>query len=394
MLVFQALTIIPSLIYIEEGIYISEQGRDSFFVGATFFYLLYFVFTFFFISLTFNSLRSYDISAIKIKLGKTNIDSKVVLLVALLSLFILLVNAAQSKLPIFDDSVTRFTYWKNSQYPFLNKIFGNVSVFIPFCLGIVFKKHRKTAIFLMVVYFAYNFTIGQKFSPIVSGLYAFILPNALTYAPEKVNLRKFINIKTIIAVILIFGSSYYVIYKRYENNPPYRYIGISNPNEAIVYRAFGLQGHLFWGTVETYMVNSGEHTYDLSDLEYGMHELMYQFMPNREVLDEAKQKGASYTNGYPSILLMIYPAWLALLVHIFFSITILGLLGWLLYKFIIKEAYIVSVITFQFFNWAMYAFTMGYFYKLKIPILFILIYLFLAFILFRIKKKENIIPTN
>ena len=198
MLVFQAFTIVPSLIYIEEGIYISEQGRDSFFVGATFCYLIYFIITFALIKLTFNSLKNFDISAVKIKMGNNSIDSKIVLFIAVLSLMILLVNAAQSRLPIFDSSVTRFTYWKNSQYPFLNKIFGNVSVFIPFCLGIVFKKHKKTAIFLMSIYFVYNFIIGQKFSPIVSGLYAFILPNALTYVPRKVNLRKFINIKTLI----------------------------------------------------------------------------------------------------------------------------------------------------------------------------------------------------
>ncbi|HBC02947.1 MAG TPA: hypothetical protein DC015_01820, partial [Aequorivita sp.] len=43
---FQAFSVIPSLIYIEQGIYINEQGRFSFFTGATILCVLYFILTF------------------------------------------------------------------------------------------------------------------------------------------------------------------------------------------------------------------------------------------------------------------------------------------------------------------------------------------------------------
>ena len=373
LLVFQGLAIIPSLIYIEEGIYISEQGRNSFFVGATLSYIIYFILTFLIIYATFNTLNRIKPITPKFKFNNKQIDTTVVFLVVVVSLSILLYNVSQSRLPIFDPSVSRFTYWENSKLPFLNKIFGNVSIFIPFSLGIIFSRHKKSSIFLMIIYFWYNFLIGQKFSPIISGLFSFFLPIILT-TNKKINFKRFLNKKIIFSLLLIFGIAYSVIYKRYEQIKPFATVEIYDPNEAIFYRIFGLQGHLMWGATESYVYNDNIKSYNFYDLWYGMHKLMYKFAANQEGLEESLESGFSFTNGYPSILLMIFPVWLALGIHLFLAIFFLGSMGWLLKEFIVNGAYIMAVLTYQLFNWTIYAFTMGYFYKLKYVIIFLLFY--------------------
>lgn len=392
LLVFQAVTIVPSLIFIENGVYISEQGREGYFVGATLVYVLYFIITFLFLYATINSLNKIKPVVFVIKSEGKIIDKNIVFYVILIVQLLLLYNASQSKLPLFDSSVTRFTYWQNSKYPFLNKIFGNTSIFIPFSLGILYTGKRKMSVFLMMVYFGYNFLIGQKFSPIVSGLYSFFLPIVVANS-KKINFKSFFNKRVLLAGVLIFSLAYAVIYKRYEQRRPYAVIKIYDPNEAMFYRVFGLQGHLMWGSVETYVYNNAPHSYNVSDFNQGMHKLMYTFGVDRGTgFDKAIASGFSFTNGYPSILFYVFPLWIALLLHIILTILLLGFMGWLLKEFLTHKAYLMAVITYQLFNWTIYAFTMGYFYKLKYPLCFIAVYA--VYVLLRKTNKKPINAVN
>ena len=388
LLVFQGLAIVPSLIYIEQGIFISEQGRESFFAFATLTYVLYFAFTFLMLFATYGTLNSFKSPSLRLKLLNRKLDHKLVALIAVGSLAILIFNAVQSKLPLFDTSVSRFTYWENSKYPFLNKIFGNVSIFIPFALGVLFLKKKPLSLFLIVVYFAYNFAIGQKFSPIVSGLFSFFLPIVLV-SKNKLTKIKSPNKKLVLAGILLFGLVYGVVYKRYEEKKPYAIIEIYDPNEAMFYRVFGLQGHLMWGATEKFVTkNELEPSYDFSEMQFGMHKLMFLFAANKKGLQESLDQGFSFTNGYPSALFTVYPIGLALLVHMLLVIFILAPIGWILKELILSKSYFMAVLVYQFFNWTIYSFTMGYFYKLKLPILFMVLYAAYAFLVYALKRKS------
>ena len=101
----------------------------------------------------------------------------------------------------------------------------------------------------------------------------------------------------------------------------------------------------------------------------------------------AIKKGFNFTNAYPSILFYIYPTTIALIVHIVFTIVVLGFMGWLLMQFVVHRAYIMAVITYQLFNWTIYAFTMGYFYKLKYTTIFLASYA--IFMVLNNKIKHN-----
>lgn len=386
LLVFQALAIIPSLVFIEEGIFISEQGRESFFSYATLIYVVYFTITLITIFITFGVLNKVKTSPVRFKFNGNSADNKLLLLVVLFSLGLLILNAVQSQLPLIDSSVSRFTYWENSKYPFLNKVFGNVSIFIPFALGILFRKYKFWSVVLMIVYFVYNFFIGQKFSPIISGLFSFALPIVLL-SDRKLNFNKIFNKKVILVCVLLFSLAYGIIYKRYEQNQPYATVKIYDPNEAMFYRIFGLQGHLMWGATEKYVFDGGKLSYDFTDMSYGMHKLMFTFAVNQKGLQDSLNQGFSFTNGYPSALLTVYPLFLALIIHVLLTIFCLGLMGWILKELILSHSYFLSVIAYQVFNWTIYAFTMGYFYKLKFTVVFILFYIAVN-ILLKYSKRD------
>jgi len=393
LLVFQGLTIVPSLIYIEEGIYISEQGRDSYFVGATLIYFIYFAITLKLIFSTFASLKKYKATNPILTLKGIKYDTSVIFYLSVLALTILYYNALQSELPLFNPEITRFTYWENSKFPFLNKILGNTSIFIPFACGILFKFHRARSIFLLILYFIYNFLIGQKFSPIVSGLYSFFLPIILMNSNE-INIYKLLNKKVLAFLIIIFVIAYNVVYKRYEERRPFAIIKIYDPNEAMIYRAFGLQGHLMWGSVEAYIYNDEPHSYNPSDFFQGMKKLMIKFAANKSEIINNPSSNFNFTNGYPSILFYVFPLPIAIVLHIILTIILIAFPGWLLFQFIKNGAYAVALVLYQFFNWSIYAFTMGYFYKLKFIAAFLICYA--VFVVYKNKiqadKTNYILP--
>ncbi len=385
LIIFQSLTILPSLIYIESGIYINEQGRNSYFSWATVITCVYFIITLLTLYLSHKSLDKYDFRTFTFKYKGKNVESLILKTSAIIVLSILLFNAALSPLPLFDMSLSRFTYWSNSKFPFLNSIFGNTATFIPFILGILAPKNKRFSTIMLLIYFFYNFLIGQKFSPILNGSFSFFLPIVIMNGNKvkQVLRKRFLSIAVILSISTLV--IYQVIYTRYEARVPFANIKIYDPDEAIFYRIFGLQGHLMWGSTERFVFDNADRSYNPTDLLYGMPNMMSEFADSKEVLENNADSGFNFTNAYPGILFKIFPVPLALLTHIFLSIILLGFAGWVLRKFIERNAKILAVVTFQFYIWLLYAFTMGYFYK----VFFMAVFLLLYFAFLKIIKKRQ-----
>ncbi|TKS57065.1 DUF6418 domain-containing protein [Mesohalobacter halotolerans] len=385
LIIFQSITILPSLIYIESGIYINEQGRNSYFSWATVITCAYFIITLLTLYLSHKSLNKYDFRTFTFSYKGKNVESFILKFIAVIVLSLLLFNAALSPLPLFDMSLSRFTYWSNSRFPFLNTIFGNTASFIPFILGILAPKNKRFSIIMLLIYFFYNFLTGQKFSPILNGSFSFFLPIVIMNAEKVKQVLK----KRLLSIIVILSISsvviYQVIYTRYEARVPFANIQIYDPNEAIFYRIFGLQGHLMWGSTERFVFNNAKRSYNPTDLLYGMPNMMSEFADSKEVLENNADTGFNFTNAYPGILFKIFPASLALLTHILLTVILLAFAGWVLRKFIERNAKILAVVTFQFYIWLLYAFTMGYFYK----VFFMAVFLILYFTFLNIIKKRQ-----
>ncbi|KXO00633.1 hypothetical protein LS48_04385 [Aequorivita aquimaris] len=373
---FQAFSVIPSLIYIEQGIYINEQGRFSFFTGATILCVLYFILTFVIIAMAFKSFNEKRLPVFQFSYKGRNVELIVVLAMIVLPLTLLLINAVLSPLPILDSSVTRFTFWSTSRFPFLNSLFGNTAMFVPFAIGLLFPKFKKFSVFMLFVFFGYNFMIGQKFSPILQGSYSFLLPLVFYYRNNlKVYIKRALVPLFIVGGILV-SIMYTITYNKYEETNPFANIKIYDPNEAMLYRIFGLQGHLFWGATDRYVVkNEAPKSFNPADLLYGMRVMMDDFAKDRKMVISANEEGGyNFTNAYPGILFKIFPLSIGLVFHTFLTIVFLALLGWMLKELMVKGAMVLSIIAYQLFNWTIYAFVMGYFYKLYFTIFFLFLY--------------------
>ena len=388
LILYQTMTIIPSIIYIETGKYIAEQGRSGYFVGAVWYYAFFYLITLVFVYATSNTLKKIKLSTFELKINHKPFEDKAIITLVVVVFMLLFFNLALSPIPLFGQ-VSRFEFWKYAKFPILGKLFGNTAMFLPFSLGLLFKKYKKFTIFSMVLYFAYNFLIGQKFSPILSGSFSFFLPIVLA-SSNQIKLKAILKLKFILPALLVVFSVYKIIYNKYEKTHPYAVIKIYNPNEAMLYRIFGLQGHLFWGATETFAHKKIPVSWDPLELNYGMHKMMRYFSnANKEKLEQNMKGGFSYTNAYPAVLFMIFPVSIAYLFHILIVVFILSLSGWILMRLITNHSYLFAVVSFQFYIWTIYALTMGYFYKLKFGLIFNLLVLGLSYYYEQTKKIKH-----
>lgn len=385
---FQALTTILSLAYIETGMYISEQDRDGYFIGAGIYFILFFMLTIILLDKGFLFLNKHVVfKTFSFSFKGKDADLRVVENIMLFALALLFLNVFLSPSPLLDDSINQFSYWSLSKLSFLRNIFGHTSIFIPFITGLIFLKDRKKGIIYLLIYFSYLVLIGQKFGPFINGFYAFFLPSVLLLKKfSTVKIRAFFNYK----ILFVFGLLLFLVAYKYSLRNPFENIGADTVLKAIIYRAFGLQAHLFWGSLEQFaLVNPNQHTWQLTDLNEGMHHLMRYFWPgNIKDINAAINNNFSFTNAYPAILFKIFPIYLVYLVHIVLIIFLLLPISWIFNQLVLKQKIFLSVVAFQFYFWSVYAFTMGYFYKLKYAIALILFLSLTSFLIQKIKSKH------
>lgn len=357
---FQGFLTIPSLIFIESGGYITEQDRAGYFVGATIIFFLFNVtsilINWFVLKYFINKLNIFSPIFI---VNKKNIDLILIKSFIVLILILLLINLAISPIPFFNADIDRFVYWENSKLPFLGSVLGNTSSFLAFGIGCLFLRMRKQSIYLISIYILYLILIGHKYTSLINAIYLFFLPYVLINSKSKVNWNYLFKIPVLAISFALFGLVYY----KYSINSPFENAIGDSTIMAIFYRIFGLQGHVWWGAMEQYAFSgTTSHSWNLGDLSYGMHHLMRLLAPH-ETIEIAIEKGVSFTNGYPAILLKIFPVSVAFIFNvIIFAIPCL--IAGLFARFTINGSYIIAMIFCQFYMWTMYAFKMAYFYKL------------------------------
>ena len=373
-----------SIIVIESGVHIVEQGRDGYFVYSSLVLLLFLISTI--ISLLFfKKIFTYffkNITITKIKIGKIKEDQIIRFFLGGV-FFMAFLNLFSSSIPIFSNEVTKFNFWEYAKYPFLKSIIGNVMAFVAFGSAILYNYYKKTSIVFGILYVTYLLLIGQKFTGFFIGISGVLL--AIYFTSEKTiefKLKWLFN-----KYLLIFITSMFllVLYK-YSIDSPFRSLGLT-PVESVFYRFFGLQAHVFWGTVEQYIYQNKPNTWNVFELWKGMHHLMLEFWPWRyQDFISVTTRGVSWTNAYPSILIRIFPLPIALFVN-FILMSFVSLLQTLLSFFIKRKSLFISIILFQLLIWTSYAYTMAYFSKLIIPVFFILFYFLFKGLVIKTKNK-------
>ena len=383
-LVRQSLFSVPSLIFIVNGGYINEQnvyGHDN---GAIIIYVFHIIYSLLLIYILFKYLHIETIYP-GFKIGRFKIENQIIL-IAIGVLTILIINLALSPIPLFNSEVDRFDYFRSSKFPFLRTILGDVASFVPFIFGIYFTKKRKPAIILFSVYMIYIVLIGQKFGPLISSITYFFIPFICMH-DFKIKYRSLFKVQYLLIPAAIFG----VVYYSYSVYNPYKHVVGDSVVAAIFYRLLGLQSHVWWGSVEHFVYMGKPPSYQIMELADGMRHMMSLLAPFDVSLNY--QRGVSFTNAYPGILLKVFPYHLAFVFNTLMIVK-LTLMIKLLVAFIKSKNYLLSIILFQAYIWFIYMLSMGTFARFWITTAVLLVLLMMVKVKLFVKKPELIIFGN
>lgn len=342
-----------SSVYIETGIYLSEQGRYSYATGATSRLVLYNM-IFFLCLLIFIGFfkKSYD------KLDNITMKSNTIVLLLLsgitLTILLLLLNLVKTGIPLLSDgSINRFNFWKQyAAYPKMEILYNYINSYA-FLLGLIFSKNyskfcRKWSLILFVFLFSLYYLHGNAFGGLFSITVFFLLPNAVHKIKEGkglVNKKWILIISSLLVLFVLFKYIEYRFMFNYEN-----------PLELVIYRIFGLQGHVWWGTDVL--------TKDLGVFDQPLFKAEDIFFPSSENLTGMQflmvllggnkgyayiEQGINFTMGYPAIIVLSFGYLGAIIFQIGFTL-VLSLLITYLDKYINSGALLRAMFIFIIFS--------------------------------------------
>jgi Family of unknown function (DUF6418) len=310
--IFGQLSSMLSNIFLETGVYVTELQRYTYETGSTlrlvFYNMVFFISLFMVLKVTTVKLNTYTITK-----SFSPFFSRLTNLVSVLFIFILMVNLILFGVPLL-EKLDRFIYWNNHPYPIFKTILGQ-SFVISFLLGIncVFSRKKSSRLFsiiLFILIIVCQIFDSIKFSGIFMSLYWFMFPILIRMCVlnKKLSLIKSVitGVLAIVGFLIILNFNYQNVYQ------------IENPFEYIVYRAFGLQGHVWWAT-DALVFLYGERDpgwqmykelekiflWNGDDDDLGMRFLMQLIAP-QQLAWRYIDKGVDFTLGYPAIGLYIF----------------------------------------------------------------------------------------
>lgn len=315
--------------YLESGSYITEQQRYSFYNGATL-YLLFLEFFLWAGVWLVVTLSKHERHFRPVRLNKSGVWA--VLLFVGVALFSLSVNLLLTGSPIFEDGLTRFNYWEKSAIPFLNKVFGDVAAPLLTMLGVTFaltkierRPGRRVSLFMFYAFILYYFLIGHKFSMQVLA-FSLFLPPVLYLSWAKLGslgLRwtYFLKIGVGLGLLFVFIAWYYL--EKHQGFVDEQ----GGVIEAVFYRVFALQGHVWWGGYNEFINGTELGVSAFDAISNGMQTMMYIVSP-APLVDAYLSAGVRFTMAYPAIALYAFGP-LGVVVFQFIAGLLIG--GWVIF---------------------------------------------------------------
>ena len=312
-----------SILNIEWGTFIIEEQRYSYFTGATFRFMVY---QLFFLMMIYICMSIFAGSAnINIQSRDFIIDHKIdngirsiFLLICLSVLILSYVNIIISgNIPLFSRSlIDRVTYLPETiLWPFLS-FFGKTIIIVPITLGYIMylnKNKRNIIISLSIIFLVYLFYIilvGQKFGPIVYGIFYFLLPSLISFLRKNslLSLCKriiipFCIISGLLLILLLYHYSKFKLAK----------FGMT-PFMLFKMRILDLHGHVYWGIDRLIFEKQLNFSFDMSMFLESMHTMMRLVSPR--IAEEAITRGTNFTGGFPSSVILFWGPYLAFIVLI------------------------------------------------------------------------------
>lgn len=313
-LIYGQFTSVISNYYIECGGFILEQFRYGYSTGSTI-RLVAYNYVFFLASyiIYYRITLNKDIVLKTVSLNYKTQDNTIKLVYAVsFALFVILFAGLFVYGSPLIMGIDRFAYWQNHPLPLLDSIRYKINVLaLLFGMIAVHRKRQERKIIWPVSYLILiiliNALYGDKFSGIVISIYLFMLPvwlnNAIIY--HKLILSRKVILWAIVIAIGLFGLISY----HYKN------IAYSDAvTDLIIARAFGLQGHVWWGVDELFQKADQEKIYDPRPKDArrvllgkednvnvtGLNAMMYEVSPAK-LVNAYRNKNIRFTMGSPAI---------------------------------------------------------------------------------------------
>jgi hypothetical protein len=337
--------------YLETGVYITEQGRASSYVGSTL--LLW--------SLLVTAIVTFAVFARYVtpppmpgnfRYRNRGLAVAIALSSAWLGLGALLANLVLSEeIPLLSSSATRFNFWTDfARFPWLGGLLGELSLPIACLFGTAHAFGRITrrrglanhALVGGLVYIMYLLLLGHKLGGPVLAVFCFVVPALLPmnsrqrYAAAKAGL---------VWLMALVAFSVWFAVRDYVGRGLTEFLG-GSPLTAVLYRVFALQGHVWWGVVEDRgysLVNL-----DLDLLQEGMHGLMR--LVSGEIAELYIAAGVSFTGSFPANLIGAFGVLPALLIVMFLS-AFTAAVGGLLHGLVGRGSVLRAAVAMQALIW-------------------------------------------
>jgi Family of unknown function (DUF6418) len=375
-------TVFISLSVLEYGFYITESLNYSFLNGATFFFLFFIIIFFLLLRVFIDLFSSFNFSRLKqnqVSLSQKKIYSVLVLIFVQFLLLILYVNLMLSPIPILSDSVNRLNFWDHAYMPFLASVLGERSIPLIIALGCVFNFFndkafgflKKTTLLTFISYLFYLIMLGHKFSPIMLALFFFSLPSMMLKRPTIKSLLYYSSAGFLIGILYVVYS-----YSMINTGIVSEYGGALG---GALYRAFILQGHVFWNTFNQFYSLRSDSWQNLTWLINNDFDglMLSMYIVSPDLAEQYLLSGVRFTAAYPSFLLSTPLVFAAI-----FFITTLFLYAFILVR-TAKLAKSCSVVRLFIYIFLLYffhfGFTMGDF-RFLFSAKFLLSLIFLIFI--------------
>ena len=365
-----------SIVYIDNGAYISEQNSYSYFTGASFRFVMIML-PFVLGAPILFSLFTKSCSLMKSRMIlfeiKENIMSKIILTFSLLLCGYLILDEIVSGIPLFHQEITQFNFYNTySRLPLAEFLAGIFLGYLLLVCGIFFAKKKSFSnkvpyVIVYVLTIVYRIFLGEKFYPFLVLTIEFFIPTLIM--SFDINYKSIISIlkrnsKWIKRMIIFIAILLYVVYYKYSKEQSATY---GSAIEHLISRAFALQSHTFWGFDNYIVINdygfdfnrimqemlSGLQGVDKLDSSYGLTRIMYIVSP-KSIVDMYIGNSTRFYGGYWTVALGCFGYYMAIIYSLLMAL-VFAFISSILYSTIKNREYFIMFIAFMgYFNFFKY----------------------------------------
>ena len=305
-----------SLVALERGFFITEQGTVSEFSGAALRYWIFFCF----VLLGFISSCPKDHPGGPLfHSGQFNRQTARALIIACaIVTFSLAANAALSPSG-WSGGIDRFNWWENSRFPGLRQLTGEVCWPVTYGVGICFaigagsndRFLRWSSAICVIAYLFFLFRMGQKYNGFIPPLFALSIPTLILFRvrPSFTNYslsqaraarRLLFAVGVAAGFLLVMASSWFAL--NWQNSRM-----AMGPLENLAYRVFILQAHTYYGADYMHFQErfpSSEALRELRDNNFESIPTVMKLIGDQDLVQDYQTRGVRFATIHPAISIL------------------------------------------------------------------------------------------